>query len=398
MAELGKDRCSDISPLGFNRYKKRDAVFYGNANRSQKSKARRCVVNIQRRQISIVALSLFLIGKAMVPSPAFSQNNPSADDARCDRLAADAANAVRAQVPPLPATVPPPVQTFFRLMQREPLIAPADHRIYYGSHYSKFGDLRLPKKGSGPYPVAIVIHGGAWQSRVVLDYMAPLQEALTCAGIATWSIEYRRLGGDGGWPATFLDVAEAADFLRQLAKSYPLDLSRVVSVGHSSGGHLALWLAARHRLPKASELYTADPLPLRGVVSLAGVGDLANFYKVVPMYHDTVMQMLGAPSASSEQIAQRMKEASPAALLPLGVPQVLINGTVDPYVPLQLQQEYMPIAIAKGDRVRLIVVKDGGHFESCDPAHPQAGPAIRNAVLSLLGMARSHGSDNKSSP
>jgi acetyl esterase/lipase len=352
-------------------------------------------VKMQRRQITFVAFSLFLFGIALVPSPVFCQNNSSrSDNLRCDRWAADVASAVKTQVPPLPATVPPPVKTFFQLMQWEPFITPADHRLYYGSHYSKFGDLRLPKGANGPYPVAIVIHGGAWQSRVVLDYMAPLQEALTCAGIATWSIEYRRLGGDGGWPATFLDVAEAADFLRLLAKSYPLDLSRVISIGHSSGGHLALWLAARHRLPTTSELYVANPLPLRGVVSLAGVGDLVRFYTLVPMYNPTVMQMLGAPSASPEQIAQRMKETSPVELLPLGVPQVLISGTGDPYVPLQLQQEYMPKAIAKGDKVKLVVVKDGGHFESCDPANPQAGPEIRNAALSLLGVVPSNGRDS----
>ncbi len=352
-------------------------------------------MRIQGRQITFIAFCLFLFGIALAPSRVFCQSSSSrSEDLRCDRRAADLANAVKAQVPPLPAAVPPPVQTFFQLMQRAPLVTPPDRRLYYGAHYSKFGDLRLPKGAKGPYPVAIVIHGGAWQSRVVLDYMAPLQEALTCAGIATWSIEYRRLGGEGGWPATFLDVAEAADFLRLLAKSYPLDLSRVISIGHSSGGHLALWLAARHRLPPTSELYTANPLPLRGVVSLAGVPDLVRFYTLVPMYNPTVMQMLGAPSASPEQIAQRTKEASPVELLPLGVPQVLISGTGDPYVPLQLQQEYMPIAAAKGDKVKLVVIKDGGHFESCDPANPQAGPEIRNTALSLLGVVPSHGKAN----
>jgi acetyl esterase/lipase len=280
-------------------------------------------------------------------------------------------------------------------MQREVAVKPADHRIYYGAHYSKFGDLRLPKEGHGPYPVAILVHGGAWQDRVVLNYMAPLQEALACAGIATWSIEYRRLGGDGGWPFTFVDVGEAADFLRVLAQYYPLDLTRVVSVGHSSGGHLALWLAGRHNIPSDSEIYKADPLPLLGVVSLAGTGDLVDFYTTVAMYRPTVMQILGVTSESDSNYTPRMMAASPVNLLPLGVPQVLINGEFDPYVPLVLQQSYMPKAIAMGDQVQLIVVTGGGHFECCDPANVQAGPAIRNAVLSLLGIAPSHGSPKR---
>ncbi len=347
----------------------------------------------------IIAFSLLLLGVAIVPSQAFSQNNPAwSDDVRCDRWAVDVANVAKAQVPPLPSTVPVAVQTFFQLMQREPLVPAADHRIYYGAHYTKFGDLHLPRGGTLPYPVAILIHGGAYQSRVVLDYMAALQDALTCAGIATWSIEYRRLGGDGGYPASFQDVGEAADFLRELAKSYPLDVNRVVAVGHSSGGHFALWLAGRHNIPGDSPLYKADPLPLLGVVSLAGIGDVVNFYTVVPIYYPTVMQLLfGSPSASPtpDQLAQMMKQVSPVELLPLGVPQVLISGDTDPYVPLMLQQNYMPEAIAAGDQVELIVIKGGGHFESCDPADPQGGPAIRSAVLTLLGIAPLHGSANK---
>ena len=351
-------------------------------------------MKIQRSVVTVIAFSVLLLSG--IASPAFSENNPSwSDDCQCDRWAVDAANAVKSQVPPLPSTVPPAVQTFFQLMQREVAVKPADHRIYYGAHYSKFGDLRLPKEGHRPYPVAILVHGGAWQDRVVLDYMAPLKEALTCAGIAIWSIEYRRLGGDGGWPATFVDVGEAADFLRVLAQYYPLDLTRVVSIGHSSGGHLALWLAGRHKLSTTSDLYKANPLPLLGVVSLAGTPDLVDFYTTVPMYYPTVMQMLGVTSESDPNFSQRIAAASPLDLLPLGVPQVLINGDGDPYVPLVLQQRYMPKAIAMGDQVQLIVVTGGGHFESCDPANAQAGPAIRNAVLSLLGIAPSHGRPNK---
>src|SRR5215470_13314808 len=128
----------------------------------------------------------------------------------------------------------------------------ADHRIAYGPNEFQFGELRLPK-GEGRSPVAIVIHGGCWMSEYGLSYMGHLSAALTEAGVATWSVEYRRIGNKGGgWPGTFEDVSRAADHLRTLAKTYPLDLSRVIATGHSAGGHLALWLAARKLLPKDS--------------------------------------------------------------------------------------------------------------------------------------------------
>src|SRR5262245_35551596 len=127
---------------------------------------------------------------------------------------------------------------------------PADHRITYGSNEFQFGELRLPK-GAGPHPVALVIHGGGWMSQYGLSYMGHMGVALTEVGLATCSIEYRRVGNQGGgWPVTFEDASRAADHLRTIAKTYPLDLNRVVAVGHSAGGHLALWLAARKHLPK----------------------------------------------------------------------------------------------------------------------------------------------------
>src|SRR5439155_8576098 len=138
----------------------------------------------------------------------------------------------------------------------------------------QFGELRLPK-GRGPFPVAIVIHGGCWRSDYDLKHVGPLAGALTERGIATWTIEYRRIGDPGGgWPGTFEDVAQAADHLRALARRYPLDLHHVVAIGHSAGGHLALWLAARPGLPPDAALASADPLPISGVVGLAAISDL----------------------------------------------------------------------------------------------------------------------------
>jgi acetyl esterase/lipase len=323
-----------------------------------------------RRTVFLTVLSMLL---AATPSWA------GAADTRCDREAVRVASEV-ANDPPVQS----PSSLYYDLAMREPHTPPADHRIFYGTSLLQFGDLRLPK-GRGPFPVAIVIHGGGWSSSsATLGYMAPVAEALTCAGIATWNIEYRRVPGAGAWPGTFRDVAAAADFLRELAQRYPLDLSRVVATGHSAGGHLVLWLAARHRLPPDAELYTPNPLPLKGVVPLAGVPDLLKLAAVMPQYNATFLTLVGGGDPA--QVAPRMKQVSPVELSPLGVPQIFIHGSVDPSVPPNLITEYAATATANGDDVQVIFIDNGFHFESVDPAHPHTGPAIRDSVRSLLGL------------
>ncbi len=150
----------------------------------------------------------------------------------------------------------------------------ADHRYFYGKDTNQFGDLRVPS-GPGPYPVVILIHGGCWKAEFAsLRDLAPMGDVLKSEGIATWNIEYRRLPEAGsGWPGTFLDIGRGVDFLRSIAASNKLDLERIIVVGHSAGGTLALWAAARAHLPRSSPLYVVSPLSLRGVIDLAGTGD-----------------------------------------------------------------------------------------------------------------------------
>lgn len=258
---------------------------------------------------------------------------------------------------------------------------PADHRIPYGTDPLQFGDLRLPKT-KGPHPVVIFIHGGCWQARFDLAHTAGVCAALTAAGVATWSLEYRRVGNPGGgWPGTFEDVARGADHLRSIARQHRLDLRRVVAAGHSAGGHLALWLAARQRLPKTSPLYAAKPLKLRGVVSLAGVGDLRAFDQRTPrVCGDAISQLLGG---SPSEAPQNYRHGSPFELLPLGVPQRLINGGRDQIVPLEVGRHYEEAARRKRDKVTLTVLDDAGHFEFV-AAQSAAYPVIEKAVLDLL--------------
>lgn len=252
-------------------------------------------------------------------------------------------------------------------------------RIAYGEDQWQFGELRVPKT-EGPHPVVIVVHGGFWYDKYGLDLMDAMSDDFTDRGLATWNIEYRRVGQEGGgWPGTLLDVAAAADYLRELAPTYNLDLNRVVTIGHSAGGHLSLWLAGRHRLPADSMLFNANPLQLHGVVSLAGVTDPALIQKLRPE-HRGVADFLGGTQV---EVPERFAAASPAQLLPLQVPQILIHGTEDDSVPLQLSTSYHESAVALGEDVQLVVLEGIEHFKVINPAS-EAWPPIVDALMQLV--------------
>lgn len=259
---------------------------------------------------------------------------------------------------------------------------PPDTRIPYGPDTVQYGELRLPK-GNGPFPVAIIIHGGCWVAKVAtLRSTAALADALRDAGFATWNVEYRRLGdAGGGWPGTFADIAAATDLVRVIAKEHPLDLSRVVTVGHSAGAHLAIWAAARGRLPRTSGLYRDSPLPLRAAVALGGPPDLRAFRQ----YDDDICGspvidrlMGGTPEAAPDHYAQ----GSPAELLPLGVRQLLLVGASDGVMPPREREMYAAKATKAGDRVEVVEVP-GGHFEVIAPTSA-AWPIVRDKILELV--------------
>jgi acetyl esterase/lipase len=207
-----------------------------------------------------------------------------------------------------------------------------------------------------------------------------LAAALTAEGYATWSLEYRRLGDEGGgWPGTLDDVARGADHLHGIAAAYSLDLERAVAVGHSAGGQLALWLAARPSLPEGSALRGKDPLRLRGVVSLAGVTDLRAGAER-DICGGAVPRLLGGSPAEQPE---RVRLASPIERLPLGVPQRLVCAAHDTIVPIEQARSYEAAARAAGDPVTLAVVEGAGHFELVNPTSA-AWPAVRDAVRALF--------------
>lgn len=256
----------------------------------------------------------------------------------------------------------------------------ADHRIPYGDDPSQFGDLFLPD-GDGPHPVVFLLHGGCWRAQYGLGPMGQFARALADRGVAVWSLEYRRLGdgvsgGGGGWPNTFLDVAHGADLLRDLADQYALDLTRVVASGHSAGGHLALWSAARRLLPTDSPIYTPDPLTFQSVVALAPVCDLERAVAWDICVDAADVLAGGHP----REVFANYYQGSPSALLPLGIRHVTINGALDDIVPLDYVRPFVDTASKLGDDATLIPVADVGHFEIVMATHP-AGQLVMDAIL-----------------
>ena len=255
----------------------------------------------------------------------------------------------------------------------------AEATVSYGSDAMQKVDVWLPE-GEGPFKTVLMVHGGCWQSaiadRSLMDWAAA---DLRRAGFAVWNIDYRgvdRVGG--GYPGTFEDAAAAADLLRTEAARFGLDTRRVVAIGHSAGGHLALWLAARHRLPAASQLAGGEPLGIDRVISLGGLPDLeANAASPDNgCGTDVVAQLVGT------QRVDPYADTSVARLLPLGVTQDLVAGREDRIVPYRLPVDYAAKARAAGDAVTLHTVPDTGHVELVSP-----GTAAWDTARQLIAAA-----------
>jgi len=239
-----------------------------------------------------------------------------------------------------------------------------DAKISYGDGEFQFGYLRLPE-GSGPHPVIVFMHGGCWLSVFDIRYTGMGEQAFADAGYAVWSLEYRRVGNPGGgWPGTFLDVASGADHLVELAREYPLDLDRVIAIGHSAGGQLALWLAARGRIPSSSELYASEPLPIHGVLALAPAPNLATLHSSGACGPGVDGLMGGSPEARPE----RYQVGSPMQLMPVGVPQRVIVGALDAQFGSSGRAYFQAASAAGSSPVTLREAPESGHFEMVVPS------------------------------
>lgn len=262
---------------------------------------------------------------------------------------------------------------------------PADARIVYGPAPEQFGELRLPA-GKGPFPLAIVIHGGCFLSPIAtLQNTSPMADALRDAGLATWNIEYRRIGDPGGgWPGTFQDAGRSADYVRTLVAKYPIDANRVIAVGHSAGAVLAIWLGAREKVPANSPLYVPDPLRIGMVVGMGADGDL-------PPIAPALEKFCGSTAADvffeKPFNPARLSQANPADMLPFAAAQLLISGSLDPFEPPVQKAAYVARVRKSGSKVDELTFDNAGHFEVVAPTSA-IWPAVRDAVLRVAGVPR----------
>jgi acetyl esterase/lipase len=234
--------------------------------------------------------------------------------------------------------------------------------VRYGEHPDQVANLHRPAGGGEPWPVVVLLHGGFWRAGWDRTLMTPLARDLAARGFLAWNAEYRRVGQDGGgWPGTLHDVAAAIDAVATVEEA---DTERVAVVGHSAGGHLALWLASQDRRPADSARAGARVRP-RLAVSLAGVADLVAGAEAGLGSGACEALLRGSPDA----VPERYAAASPAALVPLGVPQLLVHGAGDDIVPLAQSSGYAAAAHSAGDDVELVELADADHFDLIEPAH-----------------------------
>jgi acetyl esterase/lipase len=240
----------------------------------------------------------------------------------------------------------------------------ADRRLHYGIDPNQFGDLRLPS-GDGPFPVVMNIHGGFWRAAYNLEYAGHLCAALAHKGIATWNVEYRRVGNPGGsWPGTADDITASFKYLQHNCDDLHVDAKRILIMGHSAGGHLAFWLAAN------------TPAVTR-VVGLAGVLDLQEAWKL-HLSNDAVVELLGG---TPTEVPQHYKAADPVHLAIPHAKQWVVHGTKDDIVPIEISQSY--VASKRSEHVEFCGIPDADHFDIVDPKS-QAWNVIERIIVENL--------------
>jgi acetyl esterase/lipase len=243
---------------------------------------------------------------------------------------------------------------------------PADLRLPYGPDSRQFGDLRFAQ-GNAQGAIIMNIHGGFWRNSYDLAHAGHFCAALSAAGFATWNIEYRRVGDEGGgWPGSLEDVRQAWHFIPQLAGTYELPTKDAILIGHSAGAHLALCLAAYER-------------SVRRVVSLAGIVDLQGAWEL-HLSGNAAGQFLGG---SPEEIPHHYASADPVNLPIPQAEQWIIHGTQDNVVPVDFGRFYGERKRNRGEDVALLEISKADHFDLIDP-RSAAWPTVESAILRLL--------------
>ena len=268
------------------------------------------------------------------------------------------------------------------LVQMAADVAAPAARISYGDEPYQFGLLRVPE-GAGPHPLIIAIHGGCYLSAYDIEHFAPFEQALADEGYAVWSLEYRRVGNEGGgWPNSFLDVAKGIDFARELIGRERLNLNadQIYAAGHSAGANYAIWAAARPGIDPVSDVYVADPLPITGVLGLAPAATLGELQST-GVCGGVIDGLLGG---SAEEFSDRYDAVSPMRLMPNGVPQRLVIGALDRgWAPAG--RAYYDAAIADGGSdVTRVEAPESGHFEMIAPTS-STWPIVLEELRKLTG-------------
>jgi acetyl esterase/lipase len=228
--------------------------------------------------------------------------------------------------------------------------------------------------------------------------MRAIARMLANHGIASWNVEYRRVGHvGGGWPGTFRDLSDATDFVRDLARTHRINLQQVVVVGHSSGGYFAAWIAGRHHLPAGSPLVGSSPLKLAGLVLLDAFLDP----RVIDSRGVDGDLFCGEPilarliGGAPESVPEQLRQASPLALLPFGVPQAYVVSSlrypVTPSRPLAAGRttlevlDYPALAKRAGDFVSVQIVPDADHFDFLKPT-TNAWASVEPVIIKIFGV------------
>jgi acetyl esterase/lipase len=243
---------------------------------------------------------------------------------------------------------------------------PPDQRVAYGADPNQFLEVRLPR-AKGPHAVLLNIHGGFWRAKYDLAHTGQLCEGLRAADVATFNIEYRRVGNaGGGWPGTFEDIRSAYRLVQQEHSRFHLNLSRLVVMGHSAGGQLALCLAAHET-------------SLQRAISLAGVVDLRKAF-ALHLSHDAVAEFLGG---KPDAVPDHYQEADPMEFNIRHARQWLVHGSDDDTVPPQFSRNYVMQKKKAGESAELLEIPHAGHFDLIDPTS-KAFRLVRSTVLTAV--------------
>ncbi len=252
--------------------------------------------------------------------------------------------------------------------------------VEYGPHPQQTAEVTFPDASSAA-PLLLLFHGGFWRERWDRDHLRGPANVLAGLGYIVANIEYRRVGGDGGWPNTLLDAAAATDTLPGLINDVrpgSVDLDSVVTVGHSAGGHLAVWTAVRSLIPEGSPGWVSAPPRLAGAIALAGAVDLTEADRLGEGNGAVGEFLLGSPT----EVPERYAAADPALIGKAPVPVVLIHGEKDDVLHVEMSREY-----ASRFDAEMVEIPGGSHMDVIDPTST-SWPELLNALKGILGGGR----------